>query len=184
MKVFIFFFFVYIIIVIVLPVESTFVPIFFIIASIQCLQQLTNDRELVVSELNPIQSITSRSIEHGCAKDVEKQVFPMTDVLFDRRGLLRKVEWLWIRVIRMSASEPHEQRAGFSSEPGQRVEGSLCQPICGLTDHSELGLTDRREGPGSDVLDSEKTSGTDQLKRKKSSATARDRLSLPRCPCL
>src|SRR5436190_21206892 len=118
MKVFIFFIY---IIAIVLPVESMSVSIF--IASIQHLQQLTNDRELVVSELNPIQSITSRSIEHGHAEDVEKQVFPIIDVPFDRRGLLRKMEWLWIRAIGMSASEPHEQRAGFSSEPGQRVEG-------------------------------------------------------------
>src|SRR6266496_4661747 len=162
MKVFIFFIY---IIAIMLPVESMFVSIFFI-ASVQHLQQLTNDRELVVSELDPIQSFTSISIEHGRAEDVEKQVFPMTDVPFDRRGLLRKMEWLWIRAIGMSASEPHEQCAGFSPDPGQRVEGPLCEPICGLADHSELGLADRREGPGPDVLDSEKTSGTDQLKKK------------------
>ena len=68
--------------------------------------------------------------------------------------------------IGMSASEPHEQCAGFSPEPGQRVEGPLCEPICGLADHSELGLADHREGPGPDVLDSEKTRGTDQLKKK------------------
>ena len=90
----------------------------------------------------------------------------MIDVSFDHHGLLREMEWLWIRAIGMSASEPHEQRAGFSSEPGQRVEGPLCKPIHGLADHSELGLAYRhREGLGSDVLDSEKTGGTDQLRR-------------------
>src|SRR5947207_481809 len=90
----------------------------------------------------------------------------MIDISFDRRGLLRKVKRLRIRAIGMTAPEPHEQRAGFSSEPGQRVEGPLCKPIHGLADHSELGLAYRhREGLGSDVLDSEKTGGTDQLRR-------------------
>lgn len=146
-----------------LSIESTFISMF--IAFIQQFQQLTNDRELVVGELDPIQSITSISIERGRAKDVEEQVFPMTDVPFDRRGLLREMEWLWIRAIGMSASEPHEQRAGFSLEPGQRVEGPLRKPIHGLADHSQLGLADRHEdGLGSDVLDSQKTGGTDQLK--------------------
>src|SRR5436190_22237543 len=111
----------------------------------------------------------------------------MIDVSFDHHGLLREMEWLWIRAIGMSASEPHEQRAGFSLEPGQRVEGPLCKPICGLADHSQLGLTDRREdGLGSDILDSEKTSGTNHLKKKKiisDSHINHHFFSLPQDPC-
>ena len=124
---------------------------------------MTDDRELVIRELNPIQSIASRSIEQGCAKDVENKVFPMIDVPLDRRRLLGKMEWLGIRALGMSASEPHQQCAGFSPEPGQRVKGPLRKPICGLADHPELGLTDRHEGLGSGVLNSEETGGANQL---------------------
>src|SRR5947207_8314937 len=101
MKIFVLF--IYIII-----IFSKLLSILIFIIFIQHLQQLSNDHDLVLGKANAIHSFTNGFIEQGRTKDIENELFPVIDVSFDRRRLLRKTKWEGIWTKGIAASKPCE----------------------------------------------------------------------------
>src|SRR5579864_450872 len=101
MKIFVFFvvFFVIFFIDIILSIQSMSV----FIIRIQYLQQLLDDHDLIFCKSNAVYSIASGFIEQERAKDVKDQLFPMIDVPFERRRLLRKTERPRVRMVDVAA---------------------------------------------------------------------------------
>ena len=89
----------------------------------------------------------------------------MIYISFDGRRFLRKTKLTSIGIIRTAAFKPHEQSVRASRRSHQRTQGPLNELAHGMTDNPKLGLTDFHQSLSLEILDSEKTSGSDQLHR-------------------
>jgi len=103
-------------------------------------------------------------------KDIEKELFPVIHIPFDDRGLLRETKRTSIGIIATTVFKPYKQIIRASHQPRQRIQGSLNKFIHSIINNSKLDLADFHQSLSLDVLDSKKTSESDQLKNKSLSA--------------
>ena len=68
-----------------------------------------------------------------------------------------------VRVIRTTAFKPHEQSVRAPRQSRQCPQGPSNELVHDLTDNPKLDLADSHQNLSPDILDSENTSGSDQL---------------------